>query len=140
MAIPRHRRDVVAATALVRWQPNSLVDFHTGLDRTLTGLDRDKAPEFAELLPEQTGYDVPEIARAANAAFAATGLDGSAFDTTYCDETLRISRGGNPLRGELRVFTRVAAPAPPTPEVADEDRFIVAPDMEGDPEDSMPSD
>ena len=32
------------------------------------------------------------------------------------------------------------APAPPTPEVADEDRFIVAPDMEGDPEDSMPSD
>ena len=74
------------------------------------------------------------------ANFAATGLDGSAFDTTYCDETLRISRGGNPLRGELRVFTRVAAPAPPSPEVADEDRFIVAPDMEGDPEDSMPSD
>ena len=105
-------------------------DFDTG----------DKAPEFAELLPEQTGYDVPEIARAANAAFAATGLDGSAFDTTYCDETLRISRGGNPLRGELRVFTRVAAPAPPSPQVVDEDRFIVAPDMEGDPEDSMPSD
>ena len=76
--------------------------------------DRDKAPEFAELLPEQTGYDVPEIARAANAAFAATGLDGSAFDTTYCDETLRISRGGNPLRGELRVFTRVAPPAAPS--------------------------
>ena len=105
-------------------------DFHAG----------DKAPEFAELLPEQTGYDVPEIARAANAAFAATGLDGSAFDTTYCDETLRISRGGNPLRGELRVFTRVAAPAPPSPEVVDEDRFMVSPDMEGDPEDSMPSD
>ena len=103
-------------------------------------MDRDKAPEFAELLPEQSGYDVPEIARAANAAFAATGLDGSAFDTTYCDETLRISRGGNPLRGELRVFTRVAPPAPPSPEVVDEDRFIVAPDMEGDPEDSMPSD
>ena len=102
--------------------------------------DRDKAPEFAELLPEETGYDVPEIARAANAAFAATGLDGSAFDTTYCDETLRISRGGNPLRGELRVFTRVAAPAPPSPEVVDEDRYMVAPDMEGDPEDSMPSD
>ena len=72
-------------------------------------LDRDKAPEFAELLPEQTGYDVPEIARAANAAFAATGLDGSAFDTPYCDETLRISSGGNPLRGELRVFTCGAA-------------------------------
>ena len=121
-------------------QPNSLVDFHTGLDRTLTGLDRDKAPEFAELLPEQSGYDVPEIARAANAAFAATGLDGSAFDTTYCDETLRISRGGNPLRGELRVFTRVAPPAAPSPEVVDEDRYMVAPDMEGDPEDSMPSD
>ena len=103
--------------------------------------DRDKAPEFAELLPEQTGYDVPEIARAANAAFAATGLDGSAFDTTYCDETLRISRGGNPLRGELRVFTRVAAPAPPSPEVVEEDRFMPPPpDMEGDPEDSMPSD
>ena len=90
--------------------------------------------------PEETGYDVPELARAANAAFAATGLDGSAFDTTYCDETLRISRGGNPLRGELRVFTRVAAPATPSPEVADEDRYMVAPDMEGDPEDSMPSD
>ena len=81
---------------------------------------------------------MPEIARAANAAFAATGLDGSAFDTTYCDETLRISRGGNPLRGELRVFTRVAPP--PSPEVVDEDRYMVAPDMEGDPEDSMPSD
>ena len=92
-------------------------------------------------MPEQTGYDVPEIARAANAAFAATGLDGSAFDTTYCDETLRISRGGNPLRGALRVFTRVAAPAPPSSEVADEDRFMPPPpDMEGDPEDSMPSD
>ena len=91
--------------------------------------------------PEETGYDVPELARAANAAFAATGLDGSAFDTTYCDETLRISRGGNPLRGELRVFTRVAPPGPPSPDaVDDEDRFIVAPDMEGVPEDSMPSD
>jgi hypothetical protein len=38
------------------------------------------------------------------------------------------------------VFTRVAAPAPPSPEVVDEDRYMVAPDMEGDPEDSMPSD
>ena len=70
------------------------------------------------MLPEESGYDVPEIARATNAAFAATGLDGSAFDTTYCDETLRISRGGNPLRGELRVFTRVSNAEPSRPVAA----------------------
>ena len=110
------------------------------LDRTLDRPRPRQGPGVRGAAPGETGYDVPEIARAANAAFAATGLDGSAFDTTYCDETLRISRGGNPLRGELRVFTRVAPPAPPSQEVADEDRFIVAPDMEGDPEDSMPSD
>ena len=33
-----------------------------------------------------------------------------------------------------------APPAAPSPEVVDEDRYMVAPDMEGDPEDSMPSD
>ena len=110
------------------------------LDRTLTGLDRDRAPDFAELLPEQTGYDVPGVAKAASAAFAATGLDGSAFDTTYCDETVRISRGSIAMRGELRVFTRVAVPAPPSQEVLDEDRFMVSPNLEGDPDDDMPSD
>jgi hypothetical protein len=53
---------------------------------------------------------------------------------------VRISRGSIAMRGELRVFTRVAVPAPPSQEVLDEDRFMVSPNLEGDPDDDMPSD
>jgi len=109
------------------------------LDRTLSGLDYDAAPIFSTLLPEQSSYDVPEPIRAVNEAVERTALGGGLFDTTFCDETLRISRGSNPLRPEVRVFTRAAAPAPPP--AVDEDRYApMPPDMEGDPDDDMPSD
>lgn len=77
------------------------------LERTLSGLDEDAAPElFARLLPKRSEYAVPEPLRAINAALATTPLGGGLFDTTFCDDSLRISRGASPLNRELRVFVR----------------------------------
>ncbi|KAH8052382.1 paraquat-inducible protein A [Aureococcus anophagefferens] len=79
------------------------------VERTLSDLDESASPLFATFLPTFSEVDVPEPVRAANAALAATALGGGLFDTTYCDDTIRVSRGTNPLLRELRVFVKADA-------------------------------
>ena len=114
------------------------------VERTLSGLDESASPLFATFLPTFSEVDVPEPVRAANAALAATALGGGLFDTTYCDDTIRVSRGTNPLLRELRVFVKADAQIDADDAVPEpyEDRFASAPPGEddGDPADSIPSD
>jgi len=111
------------------------------VERTLSGLDGAAKPAFADALATESSVEIPEPIRAAGAALAATALGGGVFDTTFCDDGLRVARGTNPLLRELRVFVRSVDPEAAPARADDEDRFAPAPpDMEGDPDDAMPSD
>jgi len=55
--------------------------------------------ELPSLIPRETAYEVPGLLR---------GAQSGSFETTYVDETLRISRGQWPY-SEVRVFERVPA-------------------------------
>ena len=114
------------------------------VERTLSGLDESASPLFATLLPTESRLEVPEPVKALNAALASTALGGGLFDTTYCDESIRISRGTSPLARELRVFVKADATVDGDTVVPEpfEDRFASAPPGEddADPADSIPSD
>ena len=114
------------------------------VERTLSGLDESASPLFATLLPTESRLEVPEPVKAFNAALASTALGGGLFDTTYCDESIRISRGTSPIARELRVFVKADATVDGDTVVPEpfEDRFASAPPGEddADPADSIPSD
>lgn len=108
--------------------------------RTLEGVDDAAAPDFAAAVPRTSEVSLPEPVRAAGAALAQGALGGGVFDTTYCDDTLRVARGTSPLLRELRVFVRAPDAAAAADGGDEEDRFAPAPPGVGDPEDAMPSD
>lgn len=87
--------------------------------RSLTEMD----DGLASLIPRESSYPVPGFVPS----------EGN-FETTFVDETLRISRGGWP-GNELRIFERIVQPAPPS--AASYAQAEPPPEAEADPSGGM---
>lgn len=64
--------------------------------------ETDRSNSFADLIPRESDYELPS---------PLAGLVAGSFDTTFVDETVRISRGVSSVAGappELRVFERIS--------------------------------
>ena len=79
------------------------------------GFGDSQLPDVVKNLPFFDTLSIPEIP-----SFLPSDLDAGSFDTTYCDDSLRISRG--PL-WELRVFEKCYDP-PPSPPLFDDDVVV----------------